>query len=213
MPHIAPSILAADFAALGQAVTQTAAAGAKYLHLDVMDGIFVPNITFGAPIIASLLPYKSGLIFDTHLMIADPIRYVEDFAKAGSDYITVHIEAAGDLPRTLAAIRKAGAKPGISIKPSTPIEGILPYINDIDLLLIMSVEPGFGGQSFMSSALGKIRAARKILPPHVLISVDGGINAANAPKIIAAGADILVAGSAVYGHKGGIAAGIASLTP
>jgi len=201
---IAPSILAADFARLGQEVQDVVAAGADWLHLDVMDGHFVPNITFGPGVLKALRPL-SDRVFDVHLMIAPVDPYLEDFAKAGADIITVHAEAGPHLDRSLQVIRGLGKKAGVSICPATP-ESVLTYVLDkIDLILVMTVNPGFGGQSFLYEQVEKIRRIRAMIgdrPIH--LEVDGGINAATAKLVTAAGADTLVAGSAVF--KGGASA-------
>lgn len=204
MIKISPSVLSADFANLAEVVVETEKSGAEYIHLDVMDGCFVPNLTFGAPVIAAMR--KHGKItFDVHLMIYEPIRYIDDFAKAGADYITIHLEACKDVAATLEKIKSHGIKAGISIKPATDVSEILPYIKYLDLILIMSVEPGFGGQSFIPNALDKIKKAKEIVlehKPDILIEVDGGITNENIADIYKAGADIAVAGSSVYRAKG-----------
>lgn len=201
MVKIAPSLLACDFSRMGEEVKKVEDACAEWLHLDVMDGIFVPNISFGFPIIAALRPH-SQMIFDVHLMIADPIRYIERFAKAGADYITVHAEACADIGETLAAIRACGKRAGLSIKPGTSLDVLLPYLDACDMILIMSVEPGYGGQSLIPETMEKMRQLKEILThrgKNILIEVDGGINKDTVKTAIASGADILVAGSAVFG--------------
>ena len=204
MMKISPSLLAADFARLDRELAKIEAGGADWLHLDVMDGVFVPNIAFGLPVIQSLRPV-SRLTFDVHLMIQNPIRYVEAFQKAGADYLTFHLESEGDPGKTIEAIHRAGMKAGISIKPGTPVERLLPYLPGLELVLIMSVEPGFGGQKFMPESLGKIAAVRAAAP-GIHISVDGGINGETGALCRKAGADVLVAGSYVFGAENPAAA-------
>jgi ribulose-phosphate 3-epimerase len=196
---IAPSILSADFAALGEAIARVEAAGADQLHVDVMDGHFVPNLTIGPPVIESVRK-RTRLPLDVHLMIEEPERWVEAYVNAGADYLTVHAEACVHLERVLTLIREAGARSGVALNPSTPPEVLEYVLDDLDLVLVMSVNPGFGGQSFIPTAYEKIRRLRVMLADRpVLISVDGGVNADNAPALAQAGATVLVAGSAIFG--------------
>lgn len=197
---LAPSMLSADFKILGEELKTTEEHGAKYIHYDVMDGMFVPSLSFGPAILQSIRS-ASNMVHDVHLMIEEPIRYVEAFAKASADIITVHIEACEDLDATIAKIKECGCKVGVSIKPATPVAALEPYVDKIDMILIMSVEPGFGGQKFMPIALGKIAEAKAMVDAkglNVDIQVDGGIYTHNVEDVIKAGANIIVAGSAVY---------------
>jgi ribulose-phosphate 3-epimerase len=197
--RIAPSILSADFAALGDAIARVEAAGADQLHVDVMDGHFVPNLTLGPPVIESIRK-RTRLPLDVHLMIEEPDRWVEIYVKAGADYLTVHAEATPHLERILAQIREAGAKAGVALNPSTPPEVLEYVLEDLDLVLVMSVNPGFGGQSFIPTAYEKIRRLRTLLGGRdVLVSVDGGVKADNAGPLARAGATVLVAGSSIFG--------------
>ena len=196
---IAPSILSADFTALGEAIARVEAAGADLLHVDVMDGHFVPNLSIGPPVIESIRK-RTRLPLDVHLMIEEPERWVETYIKSGADYVTVHVEASAHLERTLTLIREAGARSGVALNPSTPPEVLQYVLDDLDLVLVMSVNPGFGGQSFIPTAYEKIRRLRAMLADRpVLISVDGGVKADNAGPLAQAGATVLVAGSAIFG--------------
>lgn len=197
---LAPSLLAADFSILGEQIRETEKLGAEYLHIDVMDGVFVPSISFGMPLIKSIREVSSQF-FDVHLMIVDPIRYIKDFAECGADGITFHLEAAEDADAVIGRIHEFGLKAGLSIKPGTPVEAVYPYLNKVEMILIMSVEPGFGGQVFMLEAYDRIRQLKKYIDENemaVKIEVDGGVGKKNVRDIIEAGTDICVAGSAVF---------------
>ena len=197
---LAPSILAADFKVLGQEMKKTEENGAEYIHFDVMDGMFVPSISFGMPVMASIHDATEQFM-DAHLMIQEPIRYVEAFQKAGADLLTVHLEACEDVKATLDKIHEYGMKAGISINPETDVKELVPYLEDVELILIMSVHPGFGGQKFIPETLEKIRAVRNMLNKKNLdtdIQVDGGIYVENVREVLDAGANIIVAGSAVF---------------
>lgn len=200
MPLIAPSILSADFSRLGEEIKSVEAGGADYIHLDVMDGIYVPNITFGAPVVSKLRS-STTLPFDVHLMVDRPERFIEDFAKAGSNIITVHAEATIHLHRTLQQIRAAGIKAGVSLNPATPLQCLEYIIDDLDLILLMSVNPGFGGQSYIPAVTEKIRRVRELIREsgrEIILEVDGGVKLENAMEILKAGADLLVVGSDIF---------------
>ena len=203
MVKIAPSLLSADFAKLGEEAAEVKAAGAEYLHFDVMDGLFVPNISIGLPVLKSLRK-ATDMPIDVHLMIERPIRYVEDFCKAGADLLTFHIESDTEenIHTAIAATKALGKKTGITLKPGTPAEAILPFIKEVHLVLVMTVEPGFGGQTFMYDQLPKIKKIREYIDtmaPGVELEIDGGVDAKTAAFCIEAGAGVLVAGSAVFG--------------
>lgn len=209
MNYLAPSVLSADFSTLGNDIATVATAGAPIIHLDVMDGKFVPNISFGAPVISSVRKVTNA-IFDVHLMIEEPCRYLDDFYKAGADIITVHYEACSDVTDTLSKIHDKGIKVGLAISPDTSVEVLQPYLTQVDMVLIMSVYPGFGGQKFIEASLDKVKAVRNMANELQLndlwIQVDGGIGEDNIALVMEAGANVFVAGSAVF--KGDSAANV-----
>lgn len=197
---LSPSILAADFKVLGQEMKKTEENGAAYIHFDVMDGMFVPSISFGMPVLASINDATEQFM-DAHLMVQEPIRYVEAFQKAGADYVTVHLEACEDVKTTLDKIHACGMKAGLAVNPETDVKELVPYLEDVEMLLIMSVHPGFGGQKFIPESLDKIREVRAMLNEKNLetdIQVDGGIYVENVREVLDAGANVIVAGSAVF---------------
>ena len=198
---IAPSILSADFGRLEAQIAEVMTAGARLIHVDVMDGHFVPNITIGLPVVEAIAPFvhAAGGALDVHLMIASPELYVERFVVAGADLVTVHHEACVHLHRTLCQIREAGAAAGVAINPATPVDALVEAGHYADLVLVMSVDPGFGGQSFIARSHERLRAARALLPPQVALEVDGGVGLDNAAELVAGGANVLVAGNAIYG--------------
>jgi len=212
--RIAPSLLSCRFAELGREVREVDAAGAEWIHVDVMDGHFVPNITIG-PLIADAVRGVTSRTVDVHLMIERPERYVADFAEAGADVITVHAEASVHLHRTLDMIRGLGKRAGVALNPSTPLSAIEEVIDGIDLLLIMTVNPGFGGQAFIPQSVDKVARARALIesrrPGAIEVQVDGGVDRSTAPMLVRAGATVLVAGSAIFGHPGGGAAGVQAI--
>ena len=210
---LSPSLLAADFGAFRDSAKALIAGNVDYIHFDIMDGHFVPNLSFGAELVQALRPLTK-IPFDTHLMIEDPGRYIPDFAKAGASMLTVHPEVCYHLHRVIHQIKEEGAKAGVALNPATPIEAIEWVLGDLDRVLVMTVNPGFGGQKFLPETLPKITALREMEKKRGLsfeIAVDGGISAETAPQVIKAGADVLIAGSAVFGHEGGAQAGLEEL--
>ena len=201
MALLAPSLLSADFLRLAEEIARVEAAGADWLHLDIMDGHFVPNLTFGPPVVAAIRKI-SKLPLDVHLMVSNPAALVEQFAEAGADYLTVHVETEPHLHRLVNRIRELGVKPAVTLNPATSVDLLDEILSEVDMVLVMSVNPGFGGQKFIPASLDKIRRLRqklKRLDRQVLIEVDGGVNQETAPQLIEAGVDVLVAGSAVFG--------------
>lgn len=197
---IAPSLLSCDFSQIGNEVRRMDQAKADFIHLDVMDGHFVPNITFGAPVIGAVRGF-TDIPFDVHLMIEEPLRYIDDFVKSGADYITFHVEAKSDISKTIQKIKSAGVKPGLVIKPGTPAQSVFPYLKDIDMVLIMTVEPGFGGQAFMADMMPKVKEIRRQaeqLGLSLLIEADGGINESTIRAAALAGVDVAVSGTGVF---------------
>ena len=200
---LSPSMLAANFANLGKQIDEIKEGGATYLHVDVMDGVFVPALSFGMPVMKSIRK-ATDLVFDVHLMITEPIRYVEEFAASGADIITIHLEACEDVEATLKKIRESGCKAGLSIKPGTPVESLKPYLPLLDMILIMSVEPGFGGQKYIEASTEKLSLTRKMIAESgfdIDLEVDGGINRENVKMVLDAGANVIVAGVAVFGDQ------------
>jgi ribulose-phosphate 3-epimerase len=213
MTKLAPSILSADFGRLAAHVNEALLAGADWLHIDVMDGHFVPNITIG-PLVVEALRREFDVPLDVHLMIADPDRYLAAFAGAGADYLTVHVETCPHLHRTVQAIKELGLKAGVTLNPATPLSSLEPILPEAALLLVMSVNPGFGGQRYIPASTARIQRLRQLRDeynPDALISVDGGVNIDTAATVVAAGADVLVAGSAVFGGPASVADNIAAL--
>lgn len=200
MNILSPSILSADFTKLGEEIETIDNAGAEYIHVDVMDGMFVPSISYGMPVIKSIRK-STGKVFDVHLMISEPIRYIADFVASGADMITVHVEACSDVVATIEKIREYKLKVGITLNPDTPVSAIKPYLNRVDMVLIMSVNPGFGGQKFITSSVDKIKEVKRLRDELNLsydIEVDGGINIDNLATVLEAGANVIVAGSAIF---------------
>ncbi|MBQ8598763.1 MAG: ribulose-phosphate 3-epimerase [Oscillospiraceae bacterium] len=213
MIKISPSILSADFSNLGQDVRDMEAAGVEMLHIDVMDGHFVPNISFGAPVF-KMIRKDFSRIFDVHLMISEPLRYIDDFVKAGADIITFHVECDSDIQATIDKIKAAGKKVGLVLKPKTPASVLKPYLEQLDMVLVMTVEPGFGGQSFMYDMMPKVKEIREMITASgkdIDLEVDGGVNAETAKICVENGANVLVAGSYLFKQKGNYPAAVESL--
>ena len=211
--YLAPSLLAADYSRLGEQLSEAEKAGVEVAHLDIMDGHFVPNLAMGPGLVKSIRPV-TGVLFDVHLMISEPMRYVEAFVDAGADHITVHVESEGDISAVIDKIHELGCSAGITLRPGTPVESLYPFLPKVELALVMTVEPGFGGQSFMASQVPKIAALRAWATTHgqaLHVEVDGGIKASNAAQVVAAGADVLVAGSSIYNKKSSVADSVAAL--
>ena len=203
MKKLSPSMLSADFGILNEQLKQIETAGAQYLHIDVMDGVFVPNISFGAPVYKTIRK-STDMVFDVHLMITDPIRYIDDFVKAGADIVNFHVEATDDPMAVIEKIKSYGVKTGITIKPKTPVSAIEPYLGLVDLVLVMTVEPGFGGQKLMPDCLKKVTEFKELRDKNGYkyeIEADGGIGAGNVREVLEAGTDVIVAGSAVFGAE------------
>lgn len=210
---VSPSLLAADFSQLESEIKRIEEAGAEMLHLDIMDGHFVPNISFGPPVVSAIRK-KTDIFFDTHLMLTNPAKYIEPFVKAGADIITFHVECDDDPEEVIALCRKSGVKVGMVIKPKTPAEALFPYLDKIDMVLVMSVEPGFGGQSFMSEVLGKCRTLRDEITKRnlpVILEIDGGIDAKTVIPSAKHGVNLMVAGTSVFRHPEGAAVAIKDL--